>query len=555
MTTLEQAAKKTCTDPLFVYDTIYLAVIKTKQKYKKLANKERAVDVCISLMKQPKKHVKESFSSVEDCIEKALAAKVVPWRWIVSAVAVVLAMAIILPFCLPEKPLVIDPVGFVMENTESFSNSIGENETYVKNYHNLKDLGGPDSYLLTQEAYWGGGGRIQCSLLTTQNGITYFAYTYIHRESGKEPYAQIHLYRADASGWVEVAQIPVGLVILHYKSSLYGGEDDIVITENLIYQANSVELIEYEGTIYIISAYNEGVQIHHYSECEGVREVARIKLAESMNFRPNPNEYDNNWLSAMTFCFNEAKGQYDFLYGVRTTKNRDEAHVSHFSFNPEKESVSEVTTHTEDEFLGLSPIALCADEQGTLYFFNLEMIGNLEGYAYGVGSKNYYNFGLLLYRYDGVSMECLGLVTEPNISAREPVLCRYENGALEIVCPLASTKTHKYFKIINGEVAESYKISPAQSYTTHEYLGFFFLEDQLCCLEMYEEGNLIFSRTVPNTRNEKIAEIKMPLNYWYKGYNYEHKRLIPTYGNIFNYLFVFEGDIYFGQIVLDPKNQ
>ena len=126
---LLQTAETVCTDKAFVYDTIYLAVIKTKQKYKKLANKERAVDVCISLMKQPKKHVNQSFSSVEDCIEKALAAKVVPWKPIVSAVAVVLAAAIILPFCLPEKPLTIDPVGFVMENTESFGNSFGDNGT------------------------------------------------------------------------------------------------------------------------------------------------------------------------------------------------------------------------------------------------------------------------------------------------------------------------------------------------------------------------------------------------------------------------------------------
>lgn len=216
---LFEAAKEVCIDKAFAYDILYLAVLKTNQRYKKLINKDRTVDFCISLMKQPRKHVKQSFESVEDCIEKAMAAKIVPWKPILSAVAVVLVAAIILPFCLPEKPLTIDPVGFVMENTESFGNSFGDNGTYVKNYHNLKDLGGPDNYLLGQETYTGGGGRIQCSLLTTQNRITYFAYTYIHRENGKEPYAQIRLYRADTNGWVEVAQIPVGLFVLNYKSS------------------------------------------------------------------------------------------------------------------------------------------------------------------------------------------------------------------------------------------------------------------------------------------------------------------------------------------------
>lgn len=40
---LLQAAKAVCRDPMFVYDTIYLAVIKTKQKYKKLVNKDRVL--------------------------------------------------------------------------------------------------------------------------------------------------------------------------------------------------------------------------------------------------------------------------------------------------------------------------------------------------------------------------------------------------------------------------------------------------------------------------------------------------------------------------------
>ena len=118
---IEKAAEAVCTDKCFVYDAVYLAVIKTKQKYKKLANKERAVDVCISLMKQPKKHVNQSFSSVEDCIEKALAAKTVPWKPIVSAVAVVLVAAIFRPFCLPEHSTHIDVDGFVMNNSFSLA--------------------------------------------------------------------------------------------------------------------------------------------------------------------------------------------------------------------------------------------------------------------------------------------------------------------------------------------------------------------------------------------------------------------------------------------------
>ena len=72
---LQEAALRICSEENLAREVIYRAVVKTKQRYKKLVNKERTVDVCIALMKQPKKHVKQSFSSVEDCIEKALAAK------------------------------------------------------------------------------------------------------------------------------------------------------------------------------------------------------------------------------------------------------------------------------------------------------------------------------------------------------------------------------------------------------------------------------------------------------------------------------------------------
>ena len=54
-TRLIQAAIDKLLDSSFLYDSIYLAVIKTRQKYKKLVNKDRAVEVCISLIKQPKK--------------------------------------------------------------------------------------------------------------------------------------------------------------------------------------------------------------------------------------------------------------------------------------------------------------------------------------------------------------------------------------------------------------------------------------------------------------------------------------------------------------------
>ena len=119
---LTSAAELLCSDKNYIYDVIYLATYQTKQKYKKLANKERAVEVCISLMKQPRKHMKHNFSSVEDCIEKALAAKIVPWKPIVSAVAVLLASTILVSSYLPGNSQPVAVGGFEMENTSSIAN-------------------------------------------------------------------------------------------------------------------------------------------------------------------------------------------------------------------------------------------------------------------------------------------------------------------------------------------------------------------------------------------------------------------------------------------------
>ena len=201
---LLQAAEAVCVDKGFIYDTVYLAVIKTRQKYKKLANKERAVEVCISLMKQPKKHVNQNFSSVEDCIEKAMVAKVVPWKPIISAVAVVLAIVIVLPFCLPKEPPVIDPKGFVMEGTQAFANRVEGSDVQLKNFHKISDLGAADIRELANTELNANGtdvGDAQYRIHTTSNGITFLVQVYVNADTKKSEFI---LYKGETDGWHEV---------------------------------------------------------------------------------------------------------------------------------------------------------------------------------------------------------------------------------------------------------------------------------------------------------------------------------------------------------------
>ena len=145
------------------------------------------------------------------------------------------------------------------------------------------------------------------------------------------------------------------------------------------------------------------------------------------------------------------------------------------------------------------------------------------------------------------------MVSDPKVDAREPRLCRFKDGVLEVIYEASlSYKRFDYVRIVNDVVVERRALLPSRQYYTHEYLGFFYLNDEIYCLEMYEEGHLVLSRAMEKGRVQPVAEIAMPQSYSYKGYNYQHRGRPSIHGNIFNYLFVAEEDIYFGQVLCDP---
>ena len=537
---LLQAADGACIDKALVYDTIYFAVIKTKQKYKKLANKERAVEVCISLMKQPKRHVKQSFASVEDCIEKALAAKTVPWKPIVSAMAVVLAVAIILPFCLPEQSVHTDVDGFVMNNSFSLADRVGETGTYIKNIHSIPDLGGPDTMLLAGQELRKDG-VIHYDLYTAQNGVTYLACGYTNgylADRGKAS-AELILYRAETTGWVKIGSFPIASFSRTF-------ENDMGIQSR--FSIDPIRIVsDKNGVLYIISVYKEGVQIHQYKDADGLSLVDTVKIADYKNFQLIPGTYTTDWCTNFCVCYSDATNSFEIA--IDTSSEDENSEIPHsgklcfISYDIESQKFSEPFYHKESSVTNIT-----ADENGGLYFLSSEYINDSENPL----DSQMKNRGHYLYYLNDGKVTSLGLITDPRLtSATQVPFFEYSGNKLHIVYDSGLSKKSFYVTVQNGEIISSSSISPSSSGATYSYIGYFLSNDALYVLELIDKEYLAFSR-VTESKNKAIAEFALESAYYSAPYiQNRNGASLMSCGNVINILMNdAENNPYFFQIIL-----
>ena len=537
---LQQAAETVCTDKAFVYDTIYLAVIKTKQKYKKLVNKERATDVCISLMKQPRKHVKQNFSSVEDCIEKALAAKVVPWKPIISVIAAVLAVAIILPFCLPEQSVHTDVDGFVMNNSLSLADRVGDTGTYIKNIHSIPNLGGPDTMLLAGQELRKDG-VIYYDLYTAQNGVTYLACGYTNgylADRGKAS-AELILYRAETTGWVKIGSFPIASFSRTF-------ENDMGIQSR--FSIDPIRIVsDKNGVLYIISVYKEGVQIHQYKDADGLSLVDAVKIADYKNFQLIPGTYTTDWCTNFCVCYSDATNSFEIA--IDTASEDESSEIPHsgklcfISYDIESQKFSEPFYHKESSVTNIT-----ADENGGLYFLSSEYINDSENPL----DSQMKNRGHYLYYLNDGKVTSLGLITDPRLtSATQVPFFEYSGNKLHIVYDSGLSKKSFYVTVQNGEIISSSSISPSSSGAIYSYIGYFLSNDALYVLELIDKEYLAFSR-VAESKNKAIAEFALERAYYSAPYiQNRNGASLMSCGNVINILMNdAENNPYFFQIIL-----
>lgn len=476
-------------------------------------------------MQQPRKHVKLNFTSVEDCIEKALAAKTVPWKPIVSAVAVVLAVAIILPFCLPEQSVHTDIDGFVMNNSLSLADRVGDTGTYIKNIHSIPDLGGPDTMLLAGQELRKDG-VIHYDLYTAQNGVTYLACGYTNgylADRGKAS-AELILYRAETTGWIKIGSFPIASFSLTFS-------DDMGIQS--IFSIAPFRIIsDKNGVMYIISVYKEGVQIHQYKDADGLSLVDTVKIADYKTFQLIPGSYTTDWCTNFCVCYSDATNSFEIA--IDTSSEDENSEIPHsgklcfISYDIESQKFSEPFYHKESSVTNIT-----ADENGGLYFLSSEYIND----SVNPLNAQMKNRGHYLYYLNDGKVTSLGLITDSRLtSATQVPFFEYSGNKLHIVYDSGISKKSFYVIVQNGEIISSSSISPSSSGATYSYIGYFLSNDALYVLELIDKEYLAFSR-VTESKNKAIAEFALERAYYSAPYiQNRNGASLMSCGNVINIL-------------------
>ena len=506
---LLQAAEEKCVDQSFIFDTIYLAIIKTKQKYKKLANKERAVDVCISLMKQPKTHVKHSFSSVEDCIEKAMAAKVVPWKPIVSTVAVVLVAAILIPHLLPDAGTTyMDPSGFVMENTLALKNQVSSNNILLQNLHHPTDLGTENESTLSGVPWSPINQNIRYDSITTTKGETFLVIAYC-TTNGKTH--EFILYKAEVNGWREVGRDSIRLTTIddYYLNSTIFAIDEVVLTSDA------------DGNVYVISLYDEGIQLHQFNSQGNFLKVNQIWITDNLPVKDETGSA-NAWCPHLSARINEESTAIHFFCELKSGISTSQYCTLSYDLSSQQFSTPCYTEKASAK----AEISTFSND-GTCYVIAEPAPVDDES---GIPVYTYY-----IYKVEGNEItQKIEIASGHGFGTNKMKVYLLE--ASEDKLHLVYSQQHKYYHVIyqDGVEVERYRFY-ALSTDPIEYMTFFLYNDTPHYLASVNKEYLLVARIVEG-KAEKIGEFVMP--FFFLGTEYDIRRFTPVLsgGNVVNYL-------------------
>ena len=537
---LEQAAEAVCTDKAFVYDTIYLAVIKTKQKYKKLVNKDHAVDICISLMKQPKRHVKLNFTSVEDCIEKALAAKTVPWKPIISVIAAVLAVAMIVPAVLPDKVRTVDASGFVMEGAVALENLIEGSNVQLKNLHEPKDFGVLDSETLPDPRHEKSLTQhnieyVRYETVTTANGVTLFFMVYVHKD---EKRSECIVYEAHEDGWHEAGRFETAYFLRNiYLGQLYHEDGkDYPGRHTFFIPSRITALPDEAGNVYILTNYRNGLQMHRYNADGTIEELDRIWLDDGRQHLNRYEDVSNDW-TADIYAFWDMDTNSIEIYTQTThltmDENLNEYQFFFLGFDVTEEKFREIVTANEDfktTTEGYGPDLILYDANGGYYMVSDVFMREIELDENGDYTLRY----SLSYVRDGKILWSIPIDQGKSAGDRiRPCLLAKDEEGIHLM--FASNRGN-YCMLLDeaGEIVKKYRFY-APSTDSIRYLLFFRHEGANYYLCYINDTYLVLARVGEDGYPVRVGEYLYPdeLKNTYK-FGAQHTTSFISGGNVLN---------------------
>ena len=520
------AALEKCESEELIYDAIYNAVISTKLKYKKIINKDITVELCISLIKKPKKRSKKEFDSVEECINRAIDDFAVRKKPIITAVSIILLAAMIIPTLITGGVIYIQSRGFTMEGSVALGNNIKGDDTMIKNLSEISKMG-VESLTKLSGYEPGPADTSTYNCITTDKGDTYLVQGYIKRFKSE---AEFILYKAAEDGWHEVGRAPMT------QRSFVRVETDK------------------EGDVYVFTKYNDTIQAHRYSK------DGEFGLVDELDGDKDILKY----IDAFTNIYDKKYERVHFVLHVKVgDQSSSDSYNAYTDFDTDKEEFTKVVYPNGEllQFRGGRFIAL--DGDGGIWYYV-----NRNHYENGIVDKTKTIYSLIHVK-DGRLIEKIDYAT-----AMKRVPTTYSTWFVGV----EGDELHQVLRISTGELERNYKIyhiiykngvevsreRVITGITDDHVVLFYFLKDgELYQVNMVVNEWLVINRITGDRKIKKVAEIKMPYRCDMEAYIDTRRVNFIDDGNVINFVVQECGDTpyfwdfktsHFGQLILDLED-
>lgn len=452
-------------------------------------------------------------------------------------VAAILAAALLLSGCVFSL--------LRMENTLSFENTYSDNKTAIHNFHKIEDLGGADLTALTgTDMTQRLSGRIGCDIVTTAGNVTYMVVSYMNSSTCQ---AEFILYRAKNSGWEKVASAPIAVFFTSGAEYKY-------------YSTGEVNLLcDSEDNLYVVSVYEEGIQLHRYTNRGKLVELGKQKIADFRTVEKYPGAENNNWSLSLHATVDESTqsiavmcvSTFPFLDSANADLSRNE--LCFVAYDVEAQAF-DTPMYLENEHNSYG-LGLEADGKGGYY---LLLRGKLDTFD-SAGKLS----GAYLYRLSNGSLSDGLLITGPKERVGALRLLEVdEEGVIHVVYPSRADYWERmiYVKVQDGAVVDTYPIvSSDKRATLDDFISFDCTDGRIYFTEFADNKKILFS-CVDGKKTQLLAEFELPAEYEiFYGIQGESSSLVAQ-GNIVNLIFTDAQlsdddqpvrELYFAQIVCD----
>ena len=559
------AALEKCESEELIYDAIYNAVISTKLKYKKIINKDITVELCISLIKKPKKRSKKEFDSVEECINRAIDDFAVRKKPIITAVSIILLAAMIIPTLITGGVIYIQSRGFTMEGSVALGNNMKGNDTMIKNFSEIGVMGAPSmkdrtgvGYRLCENGWDGHRGEYET--VSTKNGDIYLAQIYYSEDPLKSEFI---LYKAEEDGWDEMGRADTRL---SYTKGVIDGK------YREMYSVSELSLFtDDKDNVYVLTENEMGLQVHKCTKKGDFSLIDTFFISDAKDVSIGSAGIVSNTIAYYNdIMINEKKNSVEIYYRLAsdTMLGIDKYYFVSFDIGSCAFTEGAPAHDSLNKYLMTSGVSLVAyDGDGGFFVAAMYYYRNKDGILF----RDWRNYCVIHIKDSQVIEEMVyyesrsgGGASGTNIG---PSMVGYYEDKVHLVFSRTyyslgnQSVTEKWYVQFdeNREQKSRYKLKP-MTLDDHSTQFFFMRDGEIYWTIIAVDEWLVIGRIVDKNKTEKIAEIKIPLKGTAAVYLHNHRGGLFSDDGSIDLVFSEYGeakfvtrteDAYFGQLIID----